>query len=231
VVRRPAPVLALLAGAAYFLLVGELPEVDGDAGRYVAGCAGAVAVGLCALAPLAGRDEPVAVAVFGAGALLLAVALASRDVGAAANAVEALFAAAVGLLFGFAFGVPAAVLALPLLVAGIDAASVLGGGSEPLARGGDPADVLTFDLPVLGGGGTVARLGLLDATFLALFAGWSVRYALRPRLAIPLMVVALAGAVALGVALDRAMPALPLVALAFLLPGVGRHGRLLRGPE
>jgi hypothetical protein len=231
VVRRLAPLLALAAGAAYFLLVGELPAIEGDAGRYVAGCAGAVAVGLCALAPLAGRDEPVGVAIFGVGALLLAIALAGRDVGAAANPVEALFAASVGMLFGFAFGVPAAVIALPLVVAGIDAASVFAGGDEELARGGEPADVLTFDLPLWGGGGSVARLGLLDATFLALFAAWSVRYALRPRLALPLMVLALGAAVAVGVALDRAVPALPLVALAFLAPGIGRFAPMLRSQE
>jgi hypothetical protein len=231
VVRRLAPLLGLVAGAAYFLLVGELPAIEGDAGRYVAGCAGAIAVGLCAVAPLAGRDEPIGVAVFGAGALLLAVALASRDVGAAANPVEALFAASVGLLFGFAFGVPAAVIALPFVVAGIDAAAVFAGGEEELARGGEPVDVLTFDLPVWGGGASVARLGLLDATFLALFAAWSARYALRPRLAVALMVLALAVALAVGVALDRAVPALPFVAVAFLAPGLGRFGRMLRSQE
>ncbi len=98
-------------------------------------------------------------------------------------------------------------------------------------RGGGPVDVLTFDLPVWGGGASVARLGLLDATFLALFTAWSVRYALRPRIAVPLMVLALGAAVAVGVALDRAVPALPFVALAFLAPGAGRFGRLLRAQE
>ncbi len=92
-VRRLAPVLALAAGAAYLLLVGELPAVDGEIGRYLAGCAGALAVALCVLAPLAGRDEPIGLAVLGLGAVLLAVALAARDVGAAAGPVEALFAA------------------------------------------------------------------------------------------------------------------------------------------
>jgi hypothetical protein len=222
---------ALLAGTAWFLLAGELPAVDGEAGAYLAGCAGALAVGLCALAPLAGRSDPVGVAVFGAGALLLAIALASRDVGAAANPAEALFAASAGLLFGIGFGVPAAVVALPLVVAGIDAASVLGGGSEPLVRGGDPVDLLTFDLPLLGGGGTAARLGLLDATFLALFAAWALRFGLRPRVTIPLMVAALAAAVAVGVALDQAIPALPFVAAALLLPSVRRVPRLLRSQE
>jgi len=227
----PGAALALAAGAAYFLVVGELPAIEGEAGRYVAGCAGAIAVGLCAVAPLAGRNEPVGVAFFGLGALLLAIALAGRDVGAAANPVEALFAASIGMLFGFAFGVPAAVIALPLVVAGIDAAAVLAGAEQDPARGGDPVDVLTFDLPVWGGGGSVARLGLLDATFLALFAAWSVHYALRPRLALPLMVLALGIAVVVGVAADRAVPALPFVAAAFLASGVGQFGRMLRSQE
>ena len=221
---------ALLAGTAWFLLVGELPAVDGDAGRLLAGCLGATAVGLCALAPLAGRSEPAAVAVFGLGALLLAVALVGRDVGAAANPAEALLAASAGLLFGVGFGVPAAVVALPLVVAGIDAASVVGGG-EAIVRGGGPVDLLTFDLPALGGGASVARLGLLDATFLALFAAWSLRFGLRPRVALPLMVAALAASVAVGVLTDRAVPALPFVAAAFLLPAVRRIPHLVRSQE
>jgi hypothetical protein len=218
---------ALLAAAAYFLAVGELPEVDGEAGRYAAGCAGALAVGLAALSPLGGRDDPVGLAVFGLGAALLATALAVVDVGAAANPVEALLAAAAGLLFAWSFALPAAVVAVPVVVAGIDVASVLGGPSDPLARV-EPVDVLSFDLPRWGGDGSVAGLALLDATFLALFAAWSLRYALRPRLAIPLMVAGLPAAVALGVALDRTVPSLPFVAGAFLLAGIDRLPGLLR---
>jgi hypothetical protein len=225
VVRGPA---ALLAGAAYFLLVGDLPVLGGEAGRYAAGCLGALALALCALGPLAGRGEPIGIAVFGAGALLLALALNSRDVGAAATPAEALFAASAGLLFGIGFGLPAAVVALPVLVAGIDLASVLGSASEPVAGRGDAVDLLTFDLPVWGGGGSAARLGLLDATFLALFAAWSLRFALRPRVVVPLMAAGLAAAVALGLALDRAIPALPFIAAAFLLPVVDKIPHLLR---
>ena len=222
---------ALLAGTAWFLLVGELPAVEGDAALYLGGGLGAIAVGLCALAPLAGRAEPVGVAVFGAGALLLAIALASRDVGAAANPAEALFAASAGLLFGIAFGAPAAVLALPLLVAGIDAAAVLSSGGEPLAQPGDTSDLLTFDLPLWGGGASAARLGLLDATFIALFAAWAVRFDLRPRLAIGLMLAGLAAAVALSVALDRTIPGLPFLALGFLVSGGRRTLHLARAQE
>ena len=221
----------LLAATAYFLLAGELPEVDGDLGRCIAGCIGAVLVALAALSLLPGRDEPFGLIFLGLGAALLATALAGQEVGAAANPVEVLFAASVGLLFALGFGTPAAIVALPVLVAGIDAAAVISGPRETLADF-DPVDVLTFDLPAWGGErASITRLGLLDAAFLAMFAAWSLRYDLRPRVAIPLMVAALAGAVALAIALDRSVPALPFLAAAFLLPAVDRIPRLLRGSD
>jgi hypothetical protein len=231
VVRGLAALLGLAAATAYFLLVGDLPEVDGDAGRYLAGCIGALAVAVAALAPLAGRDDPVALIALGVGAGLLATALAGQEVGAAANTVEALFAAAAGLLFALAFGIPAVVVALPLLVAGIDAAAVLTGPDEPLGDF-DPVDVLTLDLPAWGGERpSITRLGLLDAAFVAMFAAWALRFGLRPRIAIPLMALGLAGSVALAVALDEAVPALPFLAGALLLPSLDRVPRLLRGAE
>ena len=222
-VRRSAPVLAFAAGTAYFLLVGSLPE----AARGVAAVAGALAVALCALGPLAGRDDWVALVVLGGGAALLSAALTGQDVGAAANPVEAVFAASVGLLFALAFAVPAAVVALPLLVAGIDVAAVFAAGDGGLG-GFDPVDVLTFDLPLWGGGGSVSSLSLLDATFLALFAAWSLHYGLRPRVAIPAMVLGLVVAALLAVAVDRTIPALPLIALGLLLPAIDKLPSLLR---
>ena len=203
--------------------------LTGAAGPYVAGCLGAIFVALAAVAPLPGRDDPVGLMVFGLGAGLLATALAVKEVGAAANPVEALLAASAGLLFAYAFALPAAVVALPLLVGGIDLASVLTGPGESLAPS-DPVDVLTFDLPFWAGEGSVARLALLDATFLALYAAWAVRFDLRPRVAIPLLVLAPAAAVALGVALDEAVPALPFLAAALFAAGLDRLPALLRGP-
>lgn len=230
-VRRSAAVLAWLAALAasvtYFLVVEDLPEVSGDAGLYLAGCVGALAVGVCALAPLPGREDPVALIALGAGAALLSTALAGKGVGAAANPVEAVFAAAAGVLFAQAFGIPAAVIALPLLVGGIDAAAVLSAPGAGL-RDFDVVDVLMFDLPVWGGGRSVAHLGFLDATFLALYAAWALRFALRPRLVLPLMVLALAAAVTVAIAADRQMPALAFLGLAFLVPNARRLPKLLR---
>ncbi len=222
---------ALLIAVAYFLAVGELPEVHGDAGRALAGAAGALAVGACALLPVAGRDDALALLPFAFGAALLAAGLAAAGVGAAANPVEALLAAAVGVLFGVGFAFPAAVIAVPLLVAGIDLFAVLTGPSEA-AGGGDAVDVLTFDLPAWGGGAGVARLGLLDAAFLAMFAAWAWRFDLRPRLAAGAMLAALAGAVVVSVLADRSLPALPFVAAALLAVSLDRLPALLRrGPE
>ena len=224
-------IAALLASVAWFLLVGELPSIDGEAGRYVAGCLGAFFAALAALSLLPGRNEPLAVAICAGGAALLAAALSAQDVGAAANPVEALAGAGAGLLFAWAFATPTAVVAVPLVVAGIDIASVLTGPAEPL-RGSGPHDVLTLDLPALGGDASVARIGVLDCTFLALFAAWSLRYELRPRLAIVLMVVGLCASVALGLALDRSMPALPFLAAGLLVASADRLVRLLgRQPE
>ena len=214
---------ALLTGVAYFLLASRLP----GAGEIAPAILGTLAVALCALSLLPGRDEPVGLGALGVGAALLAVALNADDVGAGATPVEALFAAAAGLLFAYGFGVPAAVVALPLLVAGIDAASLLSGGADAMRTSAAEPDVLTLDLPAWGDE-VLPSLSLLDATFLALFAAWSIRFALRPRLAVVLMVGGLVAAVVLTLAVDRAMPTLPFLAAGFLLAGADRLPSLLR---
>ena len=219
-VRGPA---ALLGGTLYLLLAGVLP----DASAVVAACAGTVAVALCALAAVPGREGAAAMVTLGLGSALLAVALNGRDVASGASPVEALFGAAAGLLFASGFALPAVVVALPLVVGGIDASSLLGGAERVPGPGTDP-DLLTLDLPAWGGGDPVAAVGLLDATFLALFAAWSLRFDLRPRVAIPLMVCLLTVVIGVGTGIDRALPTLPALALGFLMPAAGRLPALLR---
>ena len=205
-------------------MAGALPA----AGSYGPAVAGVVAASLCALLLLPARDEPVGLAVLGVGAALLAVALNAEDVGPEATPVEALFAAAAGLLFAVGFSVPAAVVALPVLVAGIDAASLIGGGADAVPTSASGPEVLTLDLPAWDDGEPLPRLSLLDATFLALFAAWSLRYGLRPRIAVALMVTGLTAAVVLTLAVDRSIPTLPFLAAGFLLPALDRIPHLLR---
>ncbi len=221
-VRRPAAVLA--AGVLHFLAAGALPDVGAEA----AALAGAVALALCALALLPARDDPVGLAVLAAGAALLAAALAGAGAGAAATPVEALVGAAAGLLFAHAFAIPSAVVGVPLLVAGIDLAALT--GRQELAAGGG-GDVLALALPRWGGGPPVAQLSLLDATFLAMYAAWAVRFALRPRVTVRLLAAALAATVTLSVATARTVPVLPVLAAAFLLPAAAPLRRVLAGAD
>ena len=218
-VRGPA---ALLAAVLLFAVARELP----DAGALVAACAGALAVGACAVVPVDGRDDPLGLGVFGLGAALLTAALAAAGVGALANPAEALFAAAAGVLFAWAFAAPAAVLTLPLLVAAIDAVAVLSGPARVAA--GKEVDVLTFVLPRWGRDEVATYLPVLDATFVAMFAAWAMHFDLHPRRAIGLMLGGLVLAAGLAIVLDRPVPALPFVAVAFLAADPRHLVRLVR---
>ncbi|MEA2193360.1 MAG: hypothetical protein QOI73_3481 [Solirubrobacteraceae bacterium] len=233
-VRRPAPVLklglALGPALLYFLAAPALPSLPaGDVEVLVAGAVGLLAVAATTLALLPARDAPVSLALTLLGAALLAAALNAAGVGAGANVVEALLAAAIGLLFARALGAPAIALAVPVFVATVDAWSVASGPTERLlASGTDASDPLSFDLPAWGGAGSAGHLGLTDALFLAMFAAWAWRHDLRRGATICGLVLGLLAALVLGVALDRAIPALPLIAAGYLLPNLDRIARLLR---
>ena len=90
--------------------------------------------------------------------------------------------------------------------------------------------VLTFDLPSWGGAlnGPAARLGLPDAIFLAVFTTWTLRLGLRLRLTIAAMTCGLLATMAISITADRTIPALPLLAVGFLLPNVDRLVALVR---
>ena len=62
-----------------------------------------------------------------------------------------------------------------------------------------------------------------------MFASWSERYGFRRRLTLLGMVLGLVGTPALSIALDEAIPALPLIAAGYLLPNLDRIAALLRG--
>jgi hypothetical protein len=246
VVRRPAPVLkeprrsgpgpAKLALAlplfalAYFLIAPHLPALQpGDETVLVAGTVGLLMVAATTLALLPAHDAVVGPLLIALGGGLLMATLNAAHVGAGANVAEALVAGVTGLLFARFLRPPAYAVTLPLFVALIDAWSVASGPTERLIAGGTAIDdPLSFDLPAWGGGVSAGHLGLSDAVFLAMFAGWAMHHDFRRGATIAGMLCGLVAAIVLGVLLDRAIPALPLLAAGYLLPNADHVGRLLR---
>jgi hypothetical protein len=168
--------------------------------------------------------------VLGAGLIVGALnAGGAGGVGAGANVPEAMLAAAVGLLFARWLETRVVAIAVPIIVAGIDVWSVASGpASKLLENGTDTVDPLSFDLPAWGGMGSAGHLGLSDAFFLSMFAGWAWRYGLRRGATMVGMTLGLLASLGVSVALDRAIPALPLIAAGYLLPNLDRIPALLR---
>jgi hypothetical protein len=246
VVRRPAPVLkrrrrrsdsrpalALaipLVALAYFLAAPALPALpDGDTTLLVAGGTGLLLIAATTLALLPARDTLIGPLLIVLGAGLLMGALNAAGVGAGANVAEALVASVLGLLLARWLRSGAIAVTLPLFVALIDAWSVASGPSSRMFAAGTAIDdPLSFDLPAWGGGLSAGHLGLSDAVFLAMFAGWALHFGFRRVATIAGLVLGLLATLALGVALDTAIPALPLLAAGYLLPNLDRVGQLLR---
>jgi len=225
VVRGPAAVLAgALLALLYALLAPALPELrPGDATFLVAGAAGALSVAAAALGTLPLRDTPALTALVLLAAVLLVAALGAAGAGAVANPAEALGAAALGLLLARGLGSPAVALAVPLFVAAIDTWSVLAGPTERLLEAApDTVDALTFALPAWGREGVAGRLGLVDATFLTMFAAWGWRYGRPGAPTVAGLLAGLVAAIALAVALDAAVPVLPALAAGFLAANADR---------
>ena len=195
--------------------------------------AGGIGIALIATIVLAvadhDRDLLALVLLFGGSALLVA-GMDAAGAKASVTTFEALAAASFGTLVGGALAAPSVALAIPVFVAIVDAWSVASGPSSRLLHG-DPrgAAELTFDLPAWGGApGAGSRLGLTDAIFLAMFAVWAKRFGLRRRAAAVGMVGGLLLTVVISVTTDRALPALPLMAVGYWLPNLDRLAALFR---
>jgi hypothetical protein len=215
------------AAFAYFLSAPALPALPaGEATILVAGSIGLLLVATCTLVLLAAYETLIGPLLIALGAGLLVAALNSdgaHGVGAGANVFEALLAGAAGLLFARWLAAPAIAVAVPLFVAAIDVLSFAFGPTSRLLDEGTPrVDALSFDLPAWGDAGSAGHLGFSDAFFVALFAAWAWRLRLRRRATIAGLLLGLLGALALSVALDRAVPALPFVAAGYLLPNADR---------
>lgn len=147
------------------------------------------------------------------GALLTAIFnVAGLRVGA--TPAELILWSAVGVLFARVFRIGGLVLALPLLLAGIELAAG-GSGVAGSAGAGDP---LTLAFP------GDHRLALDELVFAAAYAAWAWAFGLRWRVTCGLLVVVLL----VSLLRDSALPALTLLAAALLVPNVDRLGGMLR---
>ncbi len=229
-----APLLAL----AYFLAAPALPALPaGDTTAVVAGGIGLLMVALSTLAIVPAAESlfgPLLIAL-GAGLLVGALnASGANGVGAGANVAEALLAGAIGLLFARWLATPVIAIAVPIFVAAIDIWSVASGPTAKLLDNGtDRVDPLSFDLPAWGAMGSAGHLGLSDALFASMFAGWAWTYGLRRRATLVGLALGLVASLGLGLLLHRAIPALPLLAAGYLLPNLDRIPALLHrdGPR
>ena len=231
-VRGPAALLtATVVALAYFLLAGELPDLGrGDAAVLVAGLVGVgLVAGIVVGLVFSGEERFPLWLLFG-GSFLLVAGMDAAGAGSSVSTFEALAAGSGGILLGRALAAPVVAFAIPIFVAIVDSWSVATGPSSRLAEdGARGAAELTFDLPAWGDAtGASSRLGIVDAVFLAMFSVWASRYGLRLRATVVGMVAGLFAAVILSVALDRAVPALPLVAVGYWLANLDRFEGLLR---
>lgn len=144
-------------------------------------------------------------------ALLLAAALFF------ANVLRLVAAVAVGLALARNVHSAAAALLIALVATGADLFSVFAGPTRALLQGDSPAlDLLLLVFPVFGEPFGFA-LGLSDFIFLALFAAMSRFLGLRYALSLVGVCAGAFLAVTVGLLLDRPLPALPFISVAFLL--------------
>jgi len=155
---------------------------------------------------------PALLAVLGGGLLTATLNVAGLRVGA--TPAEVVLWGALGVLFARVFSVGALVVAVPLLLAGIELASGPGGPSAP-AEAGDP---LTLAFP------DERRLELAPLVFAAAYGAWAQRFGLRTGVTW----VALGAVLFASVARDGQLPVATLLGVALLLPNVDRLGRLVR---
>lgn len=152
-----------------------------------------------------------ALAVLGGALLTGALNVAGLRVGA--TPAELVMWGAAGVLFARSFALGPLVLAVPVLLAGIELTAG-GSGAAGAAGGGDP---FTLALP---GDRTLALVPLVAA---AAYVAWAERFALRPQIVAALLLAVLAVSVAVDV------PTVTLLGLALLGPNVDRWGGLARG--
>jgi hypothetical protein len=166
--------------------------------------------------PLWRRPAVLAVGVAGLAAATLLLSL--LDVPAFANLAKFGAVTALGLLFLSAFEALSWLVTVALIIPWVDAYSVWRGPTHTITVA-HPAVFTKLSIAFVVPGGGAARLGLPDVMFFALFLGASQRFGLRPPWTWLAMTAGLGATIALTTVWGTGgLPALPAIALGFLLP-------------
>ena len=166
---------------------------------------------------------------WGAGVALLAAVLQVSGLDVLANFAKLAAVTLIAFWFLSYFETAAWVVVVALVIPWVDAISVWRGPTKHIVtRQPELFTTFSFAFPVPGEENT-AQLGLPDLMFFALFLGACDRWGLRTKLTWAAMSLSFGATLALTVAFDiRGLPALPLLALGFLMPNADLLWRRMR---
>ena len=168
---------------------------------------------LLPLRRLAGRLLAGAVAVIGVTALLIVAGFP----GTPATIAKLVSATFIGYALASLLQTTAEVVVIALLIAAVDIYSVAAGPTKVIVeQHEDVLNAFTLAFHPLGTQG-VAQIGASDFIFFALFLAATQRLDLRMPFTWTAMTLSFGATMALSYLLDAALPALPLLSLAFLL--------------
>jgi len=167
---------------------------------------------LLPLRPLGGQLLVGAVVAIVATAFLIAIGLEETP----ATLTKLVAATFIGYALASLLQTTAEVVAIALLIAAVDIYSVAAGPTKVIVEQHENVlNAFTLTFHPLGSSG-IAQIGASDFIFFALFLASSERLQLRMPLTWTAMTLSFGATMALSYALDAALPALPLLSLAFL---------------
>jgi hypothetical protein len=236
VVREPSALLirlgaALAALAAFDLLAPRIADGAGT-GLQIAGLALA-SIPLATAAPWVLRPvTPAGARLLGWAALsagVAAVLIIAGYPGTPATLAKLCAASLLGLALGSLLQSPVEAVGIALLVAAVDIYSVAAGPTKVIVEEHEQVlNAFTLAFHPLGSEG-VAQIGASDFVFFALFLAAASRFDLNPRATWLAMTASLGCTLLLSYELDRALPALPLLSLGFLIGNAPALRRRIRG--
>lgn len=235
-VREPPALLirlgaALAALAAFDLLAPRIADGASTA-LQIAGLA-FVSIPLATVAPWVLRPATGAgvrlLAWAGLAAAVAAVLIVVGYPGTPATLAKLCAATLLGLALGSLLQTPVEAVGIAILVAAVDIYSVAAGPTKVIVEEHEEVlNAFTLAFHPIGSDG-VAQIGASDFVFFALFLAAASRFQLSPTATWVGMTASLGLTLLLSYELDRALPALPLLSLGFLLANALPLWRRMRG--